>query len=121
MDIKQDYEFYAKPVNSPYEITKEQFEENKEKLNENTKKFLELMQTMEENKCENIIDEEPSVFAVPCDKAFVVDKEKAEEFKLLKPNTEILKKIEENVKKLNIKIELEPIDYSGPVLRKTKK
>lgn len=65
--------------------------------------------------------EEPTIFAVPCDKVFVVDKEKAEEFKSLKPNTELIKKREEMLKKLNIKIELEPIDYSGPVLRKTKK
>ena len=54
------------------------------------------------------------VYAVPYDKPFIVAPEKWEEFKKLKPNPELKRKIEEASKKLNIKVEL----GEGPVLRK---
>ena len=47
---------------------------------------------------ENEIYDEPSVFAVPCDKPFVVSADKAKEFINLKPNLEILRKREEILK-----------------------
>ena len=45
-------------------------------------------------------------YTIPCDRAFVVAPEKAEEFINLKPNPELKKKIDEATSKLNIKIEL---------------
>lgn len=61
------------------------------------------------------------VLAVPCGMPFVVAPEKAKEFQELKPNPELLKKIEEASKKLNIKVELEPTEIEGPVFKKTRK
>ena len=75
---------------------------------------------MKEKYLSDDVYDEPSVFAVPCDKAFVVDDEKAKEFKSLKPNKELKQKREELIKKLNIKVELKSMDYSGQVLRKIK-
>lgn len=67
-------------------------------------------------------DEEPSVLAVPCDRAFVVAPEKALEFNNIKPNPELLKKMREATEKLtNLKVELEPTKYSSRVLKKVKK
>jgi len=71
----------------------------------------------EENKGleKSIIDDEiydePSVFAVPCDIPFVVAPDKAKEFNELEPNHELLEKMEEASKKINIKVEVEPIEY----------
>ena len=66
-------------------------------------------------------DEQFTVLAVPCDVPFVVDPEKAKEFNELRPNPELLKKIEEASKKLNIKMELEPTEIEGPVFKKNRK
>lgn len=60
-------------------------------------------------------------YAVPCDKTFVVASEKAEEFRNLKPNPELRRKIDEATKKLtNLKIDLEPIEMEpiGLTLKK---
>jgi len=71
----------------------------------------------EENKGleKSIIDDEiydePSVFAVPCDIPFVVAPDKAKEFNELEPNNELIEKMEEASKKINIKVEVEPIEY----------
>lgn len=54
--------------------------------------------------------EEPTVFGVPCDKVFVVAPEKTKEFKNIKANPELLNKIKDAAKKLNITIELEPVE-----------
>ena len=66
------------------------------------------------------IYDEPSVFAVPCDKPFVVSSDKVKEFLLVKSTIELTKKREELLKKLNIKAKIEPIKIKGPVLKKTK-
>lgn len=65
--------------------------------------------------------DEPSVFAIPCDKPFVVASDKAKEFFQVQPNQELTEKREELIKKLNIKFEIEPIKFEGLILRKTKK
>ena len=62
----------------------------------------------------NNLVEDSDFLAVTCNKPFIVDPEKWEEFKKMKPNPELMKKIEEASKKLNIKVEIE----EGPVLRK---
>lgn len=69
-------------------------------------------------KNEEIYDE-PSVFAVPCDRPFVVASDKVKEFLEVKPNPEALRKIKDAAKKLNIKVEIEPINIEGPILKKT--
>lgn len=71
----------------------------------------------EENKLEEIYDE-PSVFAVPCDIPFVLDYDKAKEFLEVKPNLELIEKRKELLKKLNIKVEIEPLKIEGPILKK---
>ena len=62
--------------------------------------------------------EELTVFAVPCDKPFIVAYDKEKEFMEIKPNPEVLRKREELLKKLNIKLEIEPLKIEGPVLKK---
>jgi len=69
-------------------------------------------------KNEEIYDE-PSVFAVPYNRPFVVASDKVEEFLAVKPNLESLRKIKEASKKLNIRMEIEPINIEGPILKKT--
>ena len=111
---EQEFDFLAVPSHESFVIPLNFVEEHKKELDENTKNFLNKMKEMEESKKQmDLIDEEPSVFAVPCDRAWVVAPEKWEEFKNLKPDPELWKKVEEASKKLNIKVELE-----GPVLKK---
>lgn len=62
--------------------------------------------------------DEPTVFAVPCDKPFVVASDKVKEFLEVKPNQELIKKREELLKKLNIKVEIEPLKIESLVLNK---
>ena len=66
---------------------------------------------LEKSIIDDEIYDEPIVFAVPCDVPFVVAPDKAKEFNELKANPELFKKIEEATKKLNIKVELKPIEY----------
>ena len=107
---EQEFDFLAVPSSESFVIPLQVAQEHKDEIKENTKNLKE----MEEEKKEiDLIDEEPSVFAVPCDRAWVVAPEKWEEFKNLKPDPELWKKVEEASKKLNIKVELE-----GPVLKK---
>ena len=51
-----------------------------------------------------------TVLAKTCDKPFIVDPEKAKEFNDLKPNPELIKKIDEATKRAtNIKVCIEPV------------
>lgn len=62
--------------------------------------------------------DEPNVFAIPYNKPFVVASDKAKEFLEVKPNLELLEKRKELLKKLNIKVEIEPLKIEGPILKK---
>lgn len=75
------------------------------------------------NKEEKLVEQmydEPSVFAVPCDKPFVISADKVKDFLEVKPNLELRKKREELIEKINIKVETEPIIIEGPILKKIK-
>ena len=76
---------------------------------------------LEKSNIDDEIYDEPSVFAVPCDIPFVVAPDKAKEFNELEPNHELLEKMEEASKKLNIKVELEPIEPKVLILKKVNK
>ena len=89
--------------------------DNKKVLLENennliTKKLDELLK-LKQNKIQNF-----DVLAIPSDKAFVVSKEKSEEFLNQKPNLEIRKEQQKAADEIS-KI----INNEGPVLKKTKK
>jgi len=62
--------------------------------------------------------DEPNVFAIPYNKPFVVASDKAKEFLEVKPNLELIEKRKELLKKLNIKVEIEPLKIEGPILKK---
>lgn len=62
--------------------------------------------------------DEPTVFAIPYNRPFVVANDKVEEFLKVKPNLELIKKREELIKKLNIKDKTKPINDKGLVLKK---
>ena len=53
------------------------------------------------------------VYAVPCDRKFVVSQDKAEQFKNAKPNQEIQKEIQEMAERFRVNNLT-----SGPVLRR---
>ena len=71
-------------------------------------------------KAMNEIYDEPSVFAISSDKPFVVASDKVKEFINIKPNLEILEKRKEILKKINIRVDIEPIKIEGPILKKIK-
>ncbi|MBE6140981.1 MAG: purine-nucleoside phosphorylase [Firmicutes bacterium] len=80
------------------------------------------MKEIKEEKLEFLAEfnDEPSVMAIPCDVPFIVDSSMAKKFNELKPNPELFKKIEEATKKLNIKVEIEPIRKEIYVLKKVR-
>lgn len=108
---KQEFHLYAIPRDENYILTMEKLDEFIQNKSINT--FNEL-----NNIKKNNVDEEPAVFAIPCDRPFVVAGDKAKEFMEIKPNPEILRRRKELLKKLNIKVEIEPINFKGPVLKK---
>jgi len=57
------------------------------------------------------------VLAAPCDRAFVVSPEKAEEFKNLKPDPAVRQQMEEMAEKFRVN----NLAEEGPVLRKIRK
>lgn len=65
------------------------------------------------NKDKNKFD----VLAVSCDRAFVVDPEKVEDFKNSKPNPEVRQQIEEMAGKFKVN----NLAEEGPVLKKTRR
>lgn len=110
---KQKFVVYSVPCERAFEIDKQHAEDFKNQCNTAEEKNF-VKSLAEEFKKNNLVEEEPSVLAVPCDRAFIVAPEKAKEFNEIKPNPELLKKIEDASKKLNIRVELD----EGPILKR---
>jgi len=110
---KQKFYLYAIPKDEQYILSMENLEEFKNIEKNSSNNFNKLIDG------EYAFDDEQTIFAIPYDKPFVVASDKAKEFMEIKSNPEVLRKRKELLKKLNIKIEIEPLKLEGPVLKKT--